>query len=128
MHEEKPHSRPRGMNNGSHMSMSQSFEMGDKLARGVKSLRSFLSTLLSTLPPPSSGYLFGTPHPTFADFSIYPLLSNLRSTPYSHVIPQRLARWMDVMDMLAAVKSTREGTLEAGGRPVEEDGYGEEDE
>ncbi|CAA7263303.1 unnamed protein product [Cyclocybe aegerita] len=81
---------------------------------GIQQLKRFLSVVESLMQ--SEGYAFGEKL-TWADFFLYPLLSDLRAVPEWAVVGERLQAWMKLMDKLPAVKATETGTLSVGARP-----------
>jgi len=89
-------------------------EIKEKVKDGVLELKRYLSLAESLMGP--EGFAFG-PHPTWADFFLYPLLADLRAIPEWEVVSPRLVNWMAKMDSLPAVQATTAGTLSVGARP-----------
>ncbi|PPQ84957.1 hypothetical protein CVT25_004471 [Psilocybe cyanescens] len=92
------------------------------LTPNLPALANFLDITAQCLPSPPSHptppFLFA-PHPTYADFHLFPILADLRPTPewaalLAHPLGPRLERWMESMDALECVRRTREGTVSAG--------------
>ncbi|KAJ3515855.1 hypothetical protein NLJ89_g1499 [Agrocybe chaxingu] len=79
-----------------------------QINEGVQQLKRFLSVVESLMH--AEGYAFGGKL-TWADFFLYPLLSDLRAVPEWTVVENRLQAWMELMDKLPAVKATENGTL-----------------
>ncbi|PPQ99393.1 hypothetical protein CVT24_005376 [Panaeolus cyanescens] len=91
-------------------------EIRKVIAPGVETLRSFLS-VAESLFTSHKKFAFAS-RPTWADFFLYPLLSDLSAIPeWDEVASQKVKQWKQDMDGLEAVKNTMGGTLEAGSRP-----------
>ncbi|CAE6525035.1 unnamed protein product [Rhizoctonia solani] len=82
---------------------------------GVQSLRDFFKTL-DTLKVGDGPYLLGK-NPTWPDFFLYPLISDLLATPDADLAPQSIVIWFKEMENVKGIKETHRGTLADGGRP-----------
>ncbi|EUC67199.1 glutathione S-transferase [Rhizoctonia solani AG-3 Rhs1AP] len=82
---------------------------------GVQSLRDFFKTL-EIFKVGDGPYLMGT-NPTWPDFFLYPLVSDLLATPDADVVPQSIVAWSQAMENVKGIKETHKGTLADGARP-----------
>ncbi|KAF9045083.1 hypothetical protein BJ165DRAFT_1475095 [Panaeolus papilionaceus] len=91
-------------------------QVREAVSPGIETLKRFLA-VTESLMAQNSKFAFAS-HPTWADFFLFPPLADLRATPeWEDVASKRMKEWMQNMDGLAAVKNTREGTLEVGATP-----------
>ncbi|CAE6432851.1 unnamed protein product [Rhizoctonia solani] len=82
---------------------------------GVQNLRDFFQTLES-LKSGDGPYLLGS-NPTWPDFFLFPLVSDLLATPDADLAPPSIVRWSKEMENVRGIKETHRGTLADGGRP-----------
>ncbi|KAH7340409.1 hypothetical protein B0J17DRAFT_317988 [Rhizoctonia solani] len=82
---------------------------------GAQSLRDFFN-ILETLKVGDGPYLLGK-NPTWPDFFLYPLISDLLATPDADLAPQSIGSWYKAMENVKGIKETHKGTLADGGRP-----------
>ncbi|KAF9458983.1 hypothetical protein BDZ94DRAFT_1066207 [Collybia nuda] len=86
-----------------------------QIQEGVAKLSEFLALMASLMAP--EGFAFGEKL-TWADFFLYPLLSDLSMVPeWKEIVPARIYSWFDRMAEVEAVKATAAGTLSVGARP-----------
>ncbi|KAG9104576.1 hypothetical protein FRC06_001042, partial [Ceratobasidium sp. 370] len=82
---------------------------------GAQELRIFFQTL-DGLREGKGPFLLGN-NPTWPDFFLYPLVSDLLATPDADLAPPSVISWAKSMEGVKGVKDTHLGTLAAGGRP-----------
>ncbi|EJT99805.1 hypothetical protein DACRYDRAFT_23384 [Dacryopinax primogenitus] len=89
-------------------------ELREHIKHGVANLKLFLARMEALMAP--EGYVYGW-KVTWADFFLFPLLSDLKATPEGEILSPRMLKWLAIMEELKAVKDTTAGTLSVGGRP-----------
>ncbi|KAF8682791.1 Glutathione S-transferase, C-terminal domain [Rhizoctonia solani] len=82
---------------------------------GIQTLRDFFQTLES-LKTGDGSYLLGS-NPTWPDFFLFPLISDLLAIPDADVVPTSIVAWAKQMENVRGIKETHKGTLADGGRP-----------
>ncbi|KAG8719794.1 hypothetical protein FRC08_001981 [Ceratobasidium sp. 394] len=82
---------------------------------GARDLRNFFRTL-DELREGKGSFLLGN-NPTWPDFFLYPLVSDLLATPDADLAPPSIISWANLMESVKGIKDTHSGTLAAGGRP-----------
>ncbi|KAF5325453.1 hypothetical protein D9619_009973 [Psilocybe cf. subviscida] len=84
----------------------------EKLNAGpIAEMQRFLEATEKLMAP--EGYIFGD-KVTWADYFLYPLMANLKTTPEWGLVSERQKRWTDMMELQPEAQATTEGTLAAG--------------
>ncbi|KAG6332128.1 hypothetical protein ID866_6965 [Astraeus odoratus] len=83
-------------------------EIRQEISEGVEHARKVLAVINQAMSP--TGYVFGEKL-SWADFFLYPILSDLQATPERELLSERLRTWMNLMEKLDVVKITTPGTL-----------------
>ncbi|KAG9080852.1 hypothetical protein FS749_007874 [Ceratobasidium sp. UAMH 11750] len=82
---------------------------------GAQDLRNFFETL-DGLREGKRPFLLGN-NPTWPDFFLYPLVSDLLAIPDTDLVPPSIISWAKLMEGVKGIKDTHSGSLAAGGRP-----------
>ncbi|KAF8610601.1 hypothetical protein BDV93DRAFT_483951 [Ceratobasidium sp. AG-I] len=82
---------------------------------GAEDLRTFFQHIES-LREGKTPYLLGG-NPTWPDFFLYPLVSDLLATPDADLAPAGIVAWAKAMESVKGINETLKGTLADGGRP-----------
>lgn len=82
---------------------------------GAQYLREFFK-IIDTLRSQEGPYLLGE-NPTWPDFFLYPLISDLLATPDADLAPSSIISWAGAMNVVKGIRETHKGTLADGGRP-----------